>query len=78
MKKVIFAAINVAWTRADCLGLYPTVFGKPGEWVNSDIQFALQSMNDIKEMGDFEEGGDLKDDISMYLYTRFFVSEGKT
>ena len=54
MKKVILAAINIAWTRADCLGLYPTVFGKPGEWVNSDIQFALQAMNDIKKMEDFE------------------------
>ena len=47
MNKLIVATIPLAWVRADCLGLYPTVFGIEGDWVNSDIQFALQVRNDI-------------------------------
>ena len=79
MNKLIVATIPLAWVRADCLGFYPTVFGIEGDWVNSDIQFALQVRNDIVNFGPFQGGeDDIEDDISMYLYTHFFASEGQT
>ena len=81
MRKLITAAIAIAWidgARADCLGLNPTVYGEAGNWVNSDIQFALQVRKDIEQFGIFEEGMDINDDISMFLYARFFVSEDDT
>ena len=61
-------------TFGDCIGLSPIIFGKEGAYVQSDIQFAQQVRDDFRDF-DFSSKGDIIEDLSMDLMTRFFVRE---
>lgn len=59
----------------DCLGLSPVIFGKEGDYVQSDMQYVQQVRDDIREYSDHDKTGRLDEELAMNLMTRFFVHE---
>jgi len=60
----------------DCLALSPVIFGTPGPYVTSDMQYVQQLVEDIRMYGgDDTKKGVLEDEFAMSLGSRFFVSE---
>ena len=60
----------------DCIALSPKIFGKPGSYVQSDMQFAQKAVQDIRKLVTFkqEDRSSISDDIHMDIVTRFFVN----
>jgi len=65
----------------DCVGLSPIVFGEPGPFVQSDMQYAQSFVDEIREYAN-ENGlyakvgvGSLEPRLAAAIGTRFFVAE---
>ena len=60
-----------------CIGYSPDMYGEPGTYVQSDIQFTIQVVDRIREyLEKFSLDGVLKDEMSMQVETRFFANQG--
>ena len=59
----------------DCIALSPITFGKPGAYIQSDIQFAQKAIQYIRELVvfDSENSSKIIDDVHMDILTRFFI-----
>ena len=62
----------------DCIGLSPIVFGTEGQYVQSDMQFAQQVQDDIRNYSDHIRTGVLDPSIAMELMSRFYVRDDQT
>lgn len=70
------AAAEYLWY-GDCLGLAPMLWGQPGPYVTSDIQFAQQMVDLLRAYYKDRQPGDeeLNEAIAMRIGSRFFVDE---
>jgi len=59
----------------DCIGLSPIIFGEEDAYVQSDMQFAQQVQEEIREYSDHLDTGEIDANISMDLMSRFFIRE---
>ena len=61
----------------DCVGLSPLIFGEEAGYVQSDLQFALQVSEGVREFVYEQEDGvsTLPPEISLELMARYFESE---
>ena len=57
----------------DCIGLSPIIFGEEGQYVQSDMQFALQIMAGMRRYQEFEDT--LDPTVALSLSSRFFRGE---
>ena len=60
-----------------CIGLSPIIFGEEGQYVQSDMQFALQIKDAIHEQHFSDEISDsiLDPSIALVLSTRYFQND---
>lgn len=62
----------------DCIGLSPKVYGNTGPYVQSDMQFAQQVVEDFRAFDGrgFNEAS-IMSELSMAVATRYFASPGE-
>ena len=62
----------------DCIALSPIIFGHPGAFMQSDMQFAQEAIKDMRDFYVYEDDkkDKIKEGISMGILSRFFMKEG--
>ena len=64
------------WRReGDCIGLGPS-YGKPGNYIQSDIQFAQQVRDDFRFFLS-QQSGELASEADMKIYAHMFILQLK-
>ena len=61
----------------DCIGMGPAM-GKPGSFIQSDMQFVQKVQDEIRQLYPHgEDGSDhtIPPEFNMSLYTRFFIND---
>ena len=64
----------------DCIALSPIIFGEPGAYIQSDMQFAQEAIKAIRDLPRIDPSVEVNDtlteSISMSILSRFFVQGG--